>query len=283
MQHKAKYKLAVLYLECQRDKYPNAFESLRNYLDKLINCNYEIVVINNDIDANYYKRLDSFSVAINGNNKCREFSGWQQGINYLIAHWGSPSFLWRIKDQLIQMIPCCLRCGGSSSKYKKYDAILFVNDSFLVYGRMFADAVLRPEVLAECIERNAIAGIVDKPKEVMEVDGYIVTEWIRTNCFFMADAVFSNLPPLCAVDDISINRFISSEPDENYFRADAPINENFKTHIIDWLSSGWHSRFNLYENWDLFRFKTCAILNEKLLTARIVEKGFDVVCAKKFL
>lgn len=282
MQHKAQYNLAVLYLECQRDKYPNSFAVLRDYLDKLFNCKYDIVKIDNNIEHDYFERIDNSTVIINGDNKCREFSGLQKGVDYLRAQVDSITFLRWLSSQWKQLIPRCLRDGDSSEK-KKYDAILFVNDSFLVYGRMFADAVLKPEVVAECVERNGIAGIVDKSEELMELDGYNVTEWVRTNCFFMAAPVLNNILSLCSVDDQSINKFIPFEPSEKYFSPDAPINENLKTHIINWLSTGWHSKFDLYENWDLFRFKTCAILNEKLLTARISDNGFDVICATKYL
>lgn len=283
MQHNKNYKLAVLYLECQRDKYPNAFGELVGYLDKLCSCKYDIIKIDNNIDHDYFKRIDNTTVVINGDNKCREFSGLQKGVDYLRVRVDSPTILWRLNSQLRQLIPRGLRSGDSSDKKKKYDAILFVNDSFLVYGRMFADAVLRSEVVAECVKRNAIAGIVDKSEEIMELDGYNVTEWIRTNCFFMAAPILTKISSLCSVDALSINKFIPSEPSENYFNTDAPINENLKLHIINWLTTGWHSKFNLYDNWDLFRFKTCAILNEKLLTARIRKDGFDFICATKYI
>lgn len=57
----------------------------------------------------------------------------------------------------------------------------------------------------------------------------------------------------------------------------APLNFEYKMHIIHWLGEGWHSRFHIHGNtWDRYREKARAIFNEALFTAHMREKGHTI-------
>ena len=65
---------------------------------------------------------------------------------------------------------------------------------------------------------------------------------------------------------------------ESIFFQDAPLSKRYQTFIVDWLTHGWHSKYEITENnWELTREKISCLLNEVLLTARIREMGYNVV------
>jgi hypothetical protein len=63
-----------------------------------------------------------------------------------------------------------------------------------------------------------------------------------------------------------------------YFKSDVPLSAALQNHLLEWLMLRWHSKAKITaENFDLFREKVGAILNEQLLSARIKEKGFRIM------
>jgi hypothetical protein len=78
---------------------------------------------------------------------------------------------------------------------------------------------------------------------------------------------------------------IFSHDPKSPFRRDAPLSENARKYIGDWLTGEgtgqgvqWHSRFGLTsETLSLFEAKASAILNEQLLSARLQAQGCDLV------
>jgi hypothetical protein len=65
--------------------------------------------------------------------------------------------------------------------------------------------------------------------------------------------------------------------DAALFKDQAPLNRNYRLHLVEWLTERWHSRFEInHQTWDLFKNKVAAILNEALLSARFIEAGFDI-------
>ncbi|MDD3149889.1 MAG: hypothetical protein PHV68_03565 [Candidatus Gastranaerophilales bacterium] len=248
-----KNNLAIIYLEYDNIKYPDAFEYLQVALRKFKNSNIKIIRVDNRIIDNYIEKIDDNTIKINGNDELREFSGYQRGLDYL------------------------------KENYIKYDAILFVNDSFLVYGKHYIDCVLKQKNLAKTIRENAIIGIIDTIKNSdITLDGYDVSSWVRTNCFFVSKNIINDINNVCPATHTLLNKCIDFGPSGNYFKGIAPMSANFKNHLIKWLTKDWHSFFEPKKNWHLFREKGLAIFNEKLLTAKIREKGYNARCCRDF-
>jgi hypothetical protein len=80
--------------------------------------------------------------------------------------------------------------------------------------------------------------------------------------------------------------FFSGDP-RSPFRADAPLSENYRRYIYDWLTGEgtgqgvtWHSRFELDDrSLRHFEAKAVAILNEQLLAIRLRRQGCELVDA----
>ena len=70
---------------------------------------------------------------------------------------------------------------------------------------------------------------------------------------------------------------ITISTDSGFFHNTAPISKEYQHLLIEWLTVQWHSKINIEENWDLFRVKVRAILNEALLTARMKKQGVRVM------
>jgi hypothetical protein len=61
------------------------------------------------------------------------------------------------------------------------------------------------------------------------------------------------------------------------FLGNERLNEFAKSFLVNWLTKRWHKRFDIIKNIDLFRNKTNAILNERLLTYYVKTNGFQIV------
>ena len=65
--------------------------------------------------------------------------------------------------------------------------------------------------------------------------------------------------------------------DSGYFLENSPISNEYRAYLIEFLSMGWHSKFRFSDNWNLFRDKTRAMLNEAILTGRLKEAKHPVL------
>jgi hypothetical protein len=241
--------LAILYVEYDKKKYPNSLMRLQKCLDK-IRANKRLCVIDNSSDDDREELGNNF-VKISGDNSNWEFSGWQKGINYL------------------------------NKNNVDYDIVLFVNDSFQSYGANFIEKYTIEPFIEKAVGNNFCFGEVNngylKRNSGFQIYDYEFDSWMRTNAFFIPKTIIKPLGNLCTIDNYKINDFISDEASSPYFLETAPMNEALKVHILDWLTDKWHGKFDLKSNWNLFRLKTKSILNEKLLSARIIKEKFDIV------
>ena len=237
--------LAVLYLECDKQKYNRSLPVLQAYLEKLKFCNKTLIVIDNSNEEKEIEKISKNYYRLGGDNSIREFSGWQKGLDFL-----------------------------NSSNFN-YDIILFVNDSFLCYDGSFLKKANILTVIKALIN-NSVIGQIDYHNEKVELLGYDTTEWIRTNCFFVPKKIIKDINNVYTVDNEKLNEFIDEDYCGRYFKEDAPLSNNLKEIIVKWLTQEWHSKFKIEDNWQLFRNKTGAMFNESLLSARIKEKGYKI-------
>ncbi len=241
-------KLLVLFLEYNTGKYKNSFELLKSYVDKFKGCKKNYYIIDNFTEEDYFKKISENVFRIGGDNSSWEFSGWQKGVELL-------------EENNIE-----------------YDVILFANDAFLAYGWSILEKDLNLELLRVAIRNNSAIGQVDTKGIKLEAFGQDVSNWICTNCFFMPRKIVEGIGTVVTIDENKLNKVVNKKySKESYFLEQAPLNENYKKMAIRWLTEEWHSKFEINEkNWDRFRGKLKAMLNESLLSAKIKQAGFRI-------
>ena len=164
----------------------------------------------------------------------------------------------------------------------KFDAVLFANDSFLVNGWTLLDQ-LDSRYLKKLLKKGFVVGQIDSQNIEIKVFDKVFTKWVCTNCFFFPQRVAKKIDTMVSVNDQELDYLINEKyTPGKFFKDNAPISEEYKNLLIVWLTQGWHSKFEINEkSWIKFRNKIRAILNESLLTVRVIELGFNIASYKK--
>lgn len=231
--------LVTLFVRYDQEKYPNSYHYLKKYL-QFITIPNKVIIIDNKIETPYFETLGDGTTVINGDNTLWEFSAWQRGVEYL-------------KENNV-----------------KYDAILFVNDSFLAPGHNQNVEIMNDGSAIECVKDNSMmGGLCACYMQNSELNGYKFDDFIRSNVFILPKKAIEGLKTIYSVDVEFINRCISEKPTFPYFKNNAPVCDKVKKAIVEVLTKHWHSKFKLEDNWELFRMKTLALFNEYLLTQRV--------------
>lgn len=241
--------IVVLFVEYDRGiagGSDHVFNTLRQYLRQVSGCHFTFIRIDNK-NENRATTQDKTVSTVGGDNRYREFSGWQKGVATI--------------DSLT--IPC--------------DLILFVNDMFITPGESFLKDYASRDLFQNSLRNRGIIGRIDSTGQQYTAYGHDVSHWICTNCFVAPKTAVDAVGNLVTVKE-NLNDFLLSEfKREQIFRADAPINDAYKSWIKEWLTTKWHSRFELNETtWDVFRTKVRNILNEALLSARFSTAGYTL-------
>lgn len=244
-----KVNLAIIYVEYKKDQYKDSFKKIQAYLQKIRFCNKTYIIVDNSQEGKNHKKISENTYWIEGDNEDREFSGWQRGINLL--------------DKL--EIP--------------FHIVLFANEAFEAVTTSFLKKRATIFLLWRALFFNSVIGAINSPYKKITLFHYDVSSWICTNCFFVPKKILNSLGRLWTLRKADMDIFFEKTfPLEgDMFKPEAPLNEEYKNHIREWLTERWHSKFEIdQEMWGFFREKTRAILNEALLTARIREKNFRV-------
>lgn len=255
-------KVIALFLQYDTEKYPCALHYFKKYLNGINNAEIQIITIDNSLENEHFEQVAENEIKINGDNSLWEFSGWQAGLKY-------------IYDNKID-----------------YDVVIFANDSFLAPagGNTDLSGLINDEAIENAYKQNAMVGQFVSIGEGISINGIYIYNYARTHCFLLNRKIVEKIRCLPTVDYDFLNKCISEKPDissfkfENiekliidgsleklYFKADAPLSKNFMKFIIEHLTQRWHSKMNVFENWELFRGKILAYLNEMLLTAKVRE------------
>ena len=186
-------------------------------------------------------------VVIGGDNSSREFSAFDSAV----AHLGDE--IWN------------------------YD---LVNLTTAAFRQLYWDYLerFRPMVLSAIVGRPVCLGHIDCYNHAIEVFGCRSQHWVRTSCIFLPPTELRMLGTLVSTRDRS--EWFSGDP-SSPFRPDAPLSEEYKKLITDWLVGNdigqgvkWHTRIALDdENLPEFERKAMAILNEHLLGIRLRAAG----------
>ncbi len=169
---KQKIFLSVIFVEYERygGSSNKAFKILQGYLGCIQDCRITYLRVDNKNEQRQIEREGNV-YTVGGDNTCREFSGWQKGLEAINS----------LK----------LNC----------DLVLIVNDMFLKPGPSFLQDYSTKEVLKRCIEGNKIIGRIDTVNQLSRVFDCDVSSWVCTNAFFVPKPAFDRLKSVVLVDD----------------------------------------------------------------------------------
>ena len=244
------FSLAVIYIEHSPEKFPNAFQILQSYLEKIKFWRITYFKVNNKDTGDSYRKINDKTYYLQGDNSEREFSGWQKGIDFL------------------------------ETMNLNFNVILFVNEAFENPGTSFLIDYASFITVFKSYILNAAIGRIDSHGKETEVLGYFTKSWICSNCFFISGKLLKSLKTFVTINNENMNDFFEKEfiDSNSTFKETAPINKEYKEHIIQWLTIDWYGHFSIDpDHWNLFREKTKAILNEALLSARLRELNAPVL------
>lgn len=232
-------------------KYSNCEEELAQvFRRRMPGIDRDVVVVDNALPAGFIEPTAQ-RILIGGDNSAWEFTGFD----------------------------CGLRFAGS--RIWQYDLVHFATSAFNMLYTAYLDRFAEP-VLALAARHPVTIGHIDCYNEPVEVLDFRVQHWMRSCFFFVRPCEAKALDSFAALTDG--RAFFSGDPDQPFLN-DAPISENYRRYIVDWLTGEdigqggrWHSRFSLTkETLKFFEGKTLAILNEQLLSARIRALGCGIV------
>jgi len=162
-----------------------------------------------------------------------------------------------------------------------YDYIHLVT-SALYHGYIDFHDFLSETMLRHFSGRAAALGHIEVYNNPVVFRSVRFQAWIRSSYIFVPPAEINMLGDMVSVSDTHV--FFSDDP-KNPFLQDAPLSEQYKKYITDWLTGegvgqgiAWHSRFSLSaETFPLFKKKAMAIFNEMSLSNRLAAQGCAMV------
>lgn len=233
----------------------NAISSC-NIISKLLRIRTKILVLNSDISTEVSSgiSIDGWTI-IMGSNKNFEFSGWQEGINYL-------------RQQNIS-----------------HHGILFANDTI---GRHQEGSHLAQCNLNELMRRWSschgaqFIGIQHFSPQPLDLGGYDVTHWICTMIFGLTSEALKRID--YKVDHIEYTASMCSEKKDGYSILNQSVPSSIKAYIEDWLlNGGWHGSkrppLSAHDQQRL-QHKARCILCEKMLTVKARQNNISIIGVK---
>ena len=206
----------------------------------------DVIVIDNALPRDYVAERDG-SVLLGGDNSSREFSAFDRAVDFVGAR------IW------------------------SYSFVHFATSAFDTLYVAYLDRFI-PSLLAAAAGRATCVGHIDCYNHPIEINGQQSQHWVRSCFFFLPPAEVKALGSFVSIANGS--RFFSGDPDAP-FRADAPLDCQYREYITEWLTGGgvgqgvtWHSTFTLTgETIGAFEQKARTILNEQLLSLRLQALG----------
>lgn len=207
------------------------------------------VVIDNALPPGHIEAGPGGVTIIGGDNSAWEFSAWDEGLRFVAVD---------LDD---------------------YDLVHIVTSAFdtlyTAYLERFDDALL-----AEVARLRIACGHIDYYDEPVALLADRSQHWVRSSFLFLAPVELRRLGSLVSIGPAQRAAIFSGDT-ASPFRADAPISENYKRYIMDWLLGAgtgqgveWHSRFTLTaETLDFFEQKAIAIFNEQMFSLRLRAQG----------
>ena len=244
-------RIITLLVRHGTEKYPTAIEDVAALFSRQMPAvEWELLVIDNALPEDYRENLGPNRTLIGGPNDHWEFSGWDSGLKFLgerldaydpvnlaTSSFGNlnPFYLDRINEETLQLA--------------------FTTDSFANFGR-------------HIVERYVV-GHIDYYNDLINIFGRPCQAWLKDSFLFLQPAELKKLGSLVSVNDEIAAAVFSGDPAAP-FRAEAPLPESFKQHMLQSLAGDAPL---LTETLPSFRSKILQVLNEHLLTIRLRAQG----------
>ena len=236
-------RVLTIFVRTGTTKYATAEQELAElFRTQLPHIERSTIVVDTALPKGEVER-NPHRVVIGGDNSVREFSAFDSGV----------------------------ACVGED--IWNYD---LVNLTTAAFRQLYWDYLerFRPEVLAAIVNRPVCLGHIDCYNHPIEVGGCLSQHWMRTACIFLPPTELKVLGSLVSTRDRT--EWFSGDPAAP-FRVDAPLSDEYKKLITDWLTGNdigqgvkWHTRLTLdEENLPEFERKAMAILNEHLFGLRL--------------
>lgn len=248
-------RLVSLYVQHGRRAYPNAAAELRGLIGRrLPGVRHDLIVLDNALPA--WRRWPAALGLgpLPASNQSWEFSAWDDGV---AQH-----------RELLQ----------------RADAVALVTSAFLRYDALAHLGTLRPDHVLQARDERAVIGHVDHFNEPVWFDGVALQSWVRSSFLLLDPAELGRLGSLVSVGPDMPPRLFTDDPDQPFAQS-APLSQHYRQALTGWLTGAgtgqgvtWHSRFDLdAATMPRFHAKARAILNEQLLTHRLLVQGADLV------
>lgn len=244
-------KLLTLFVRYGDTDYEGAFKRLCQMYQRVGGLDYDALLIDTALPPGVHARLGPRALLIGGDNTRREFSGWDTAL----AHLGSEID----RYDLVHVV--------TSAYENAYNGFY----PYINYGMFEFAAKNRHVVLAHIDAYPAPARLVGRSFQTWGCSKFLIAvpERIRALGTFAGQ-----FPP---------DLFFTSSRTAP-FRQDAPLSENYRQYLIDWLTGEglphgqWHSVFDLSDaNLQRFREKAMSIIDEHSLSMRLRESGTQIV------
>jgi len=243
--------LVVLYLwypQGERYNKDRPLHELRRIIGKF-ECKKTIIYINNSATVDFSKQIAENEYEINGDNKYREFSGWQKGVEF------------------------ARRLSFST------DAYLFANDMFL-HDSLFYRNAFNYSAFDRALKYDAIVGKLKKLPVKGRIMGMDIDEYIRTHIFLVSSRVIDKIGSLVAIGQQEVHDFVISHYDNSVslFQKQAPISEEIRDFIFHNITAVWHNKKPyINENFGHLKDKAVAILNSLMFSAKAKNMGYALM------
>lgn len=235
---------------------------LRQLVERLfVPADIHYLVVDNACEEPLEERLPDGTWRISGDNRCREFSGYDHGMRWF----------------------------ESRMKMDERAVIVVANDTFdRSYGCGYLEGFTRWRV-AQLMHSQGLLGYLDAFPQQVTALGYVFQTWVRSSLILLTYSTLKRIGSFCL--DIDRERLFRNDADERFFSEAAPLSENYRSFIRTWLfappdnatfDKAWHSKTLLtQDNVTAMRDKAVCILCEHLLSARVRQQGLPLIAVNE--
>jgi hypothetical protein len=247
-------RVLVLLVRYGTEKYRDALDDLEGvYRKQAPELARQTVIVDNAMPADFSEAIGSDRMLIGGDDRDREFSGWQRAIDTL------------------------------GSKLKSFDAVHLVSAAFQMLYTDYVDR-FSARIVEFVARRPVCAGHIDYYPYPIRFGFYVSRHWLRTSFWLINPSELMRLGSVVSIRD---KQGLFSGEGNWAFKQGGPLSAGYQQLIHDWLTSeqgtgqgtSWHSRLDLgvEGNRALFEEKAIAIMNEHVLSMRLRAQGTMVV------
>lgn len=239
--------VASLLLVHGKNKYSSALGNLKSlFRTQMPDVMHKIIVADNSLQSNVRRTLSDGVLLIGAPNDVWVWSAWSHAMRFC-----SPE------------LENCDLINFTTSAFKNTpnDYLVHFNTACLNFA----------------LDRQCVLGHVDGATSSYSICGYSSSHWMRSGIFFLPPKVLNSLGDIMS---IASGQGIFSGNVRKPFLPNCGISPEFQRVLLHWLCAWpgegdlWHECFELTrDTYPLFAGKTLDILNEQMLSRRLVAQG----------